>query len=232
MSTLGFKSAAEAINQKIIRGEKDTLTVIGVLQSYHQLGLQKPIDPQLVILRPNTRNAYSIKLQTASMQQSISSVKKIWDAYFPNDPFNYYFLDNFFDQQYKADHRFGRVFSLFAILAILISCFGLLGLSSYNILQRTKELGIRKVLGASTQNVVYILSKDFLMLVIIAFVFAIPLAWIIMNRWLQDFAYRVNISWWIFAVAGLIAIIIALGTISFQAIKAAIANPVKSLRVE
>jgi putative ABC transport system permease protein len=118
------------------------------------------------------------------------------------------------------------------MLAILIACFGLLGLSSYNILQRTKEVGIRKVLGASTKSVVYILSKDFLALVLISFVLAVPVTWWIMHSWLQDFAYRISIGWWVFIAAGLLAILIALITISFQAVKAAIANPVKSLRTE
>ena len=124
------------------------------------------------------------------------------------------------------------MFTLFAFLAILIACFGLLGLSSYNILQRTKEIGIRKVLGASTQNVVYILSKDFMMLVIVAFILAVPVSWWIMHSWLQDYAYRININWWVFIVAGIISVSIALITISVQAIRAAMSNPVKSLRTE
>ena len=166
------------------------------------------------------------------MSQSIATVEKVWNKYFPNDPFNYFFLDDFYNQQYKADQQFGKVFTLFAMLAILIACFGLLGLSSYNILQRTKEVGIRKVLGASTQNVVYILSKDFLMLVIVAFVLAVPVTWWIMHSWLQDFAYRIQIGWFVFLIAGILSLLIALLTISIQAIKAAIANPVKSLRTE
>ncbi len=227
---LGFKNAQDAINKKIV--VRDTLTIVGVTQGYHHLGLQKPIDPQLMLLVPDMRNEYSIKLQSANMQKNIAAIQKVWNVYFPNDPFSYFFLDDFYNQQYKADQQFGEMFTLFAFLAILIACFGLLGLSSYNILQRTKEIGIRKVLGASTKNVVYILSKDFLILVAIAFVFAIPLAWWIMHSWLQDYAYRINISWWVFVFAGCISVAIALITISFQAIKAAIANPVKSLRTE
>ena len=124
------------------------------------------------------------------------------------------------------------MFGLFAFLAIIIACFGLLGLSAYNVLQRTKEIGIRKILGASTENLLYLLSKDFLLLVCIAFVIAIPVSWYVMHEWLQNFAYRINIYWWVFVIAGITALIIALITISFQAIKAAIANPVKSLRTE
>ena len=166
------------------------------------------------------------------MKATVAGVEKTWNRFFPNDPFSYYFLDDLFNQQYKADQQFGVVFTLFAFLAILIACFGLLGLSAYNILQRTKEVGIRKVLGASTQNVMFILSKDFLILVAISCLIAFPFSWWKMHNWLQDYSYRITISWWIFLVAGVLAILIALLTVSFQAIKAALANPIKALRAE
>jgi putative ABC transport system permease protein len=231
VSALGFKDPTEAVGQKLIR-RRDTLTIIGVVQSFHHQGLQKAIDPQVILLVPDSRDAYSIKLSSADMSKTVAIIENIWTKHFPNDPFNYFFLDDFYNQQYKADQRFGKVFTLFAMLAILIACLGLLGLSAYNILQRTKEIGIRKVMGASVQNVVYILSKDFLLLVGISFLLAIPVAWLIMYNWLQDFAYRISIPWWVFAIAGVIAALIAFVTISFQAIKAAIVNPVKSLRTE
>ncbi len=230
LALLGFKDPKDAIGKKI--SARDTLTVIGVVQSFHHLGLQKPIDPQLISLRPNARQAYSIKLQTTDLQKTIADIKVTWNKYFPNDPFNYFFLDDQFNGQYQSDQRFGEMFSLFAFLAIMIACFGLIGLSAYNILQRTKEVGIRKVMGASMQNVVFILSKDFLILVILSFVIASPVSWLIMHHWLQDFAYRIDISLWVFGVAGLIALAIALSTISYQAIRAALVNPVKSLRSE
>jgi putative ABC transport system permease protein len=231
VSSFGFKDPTEAVGQKLIR-RRDTLTIIGVVQSFHHQGLQKVIDPQILLLVPDSRDAYSIKLSSANMPKTIASIEKTWTKHFPNDPFNYFFLDEFYNQQYKADQQFGKVFTLFAMLAILIACLGLLGLSSYNILQRTKEIGIRKVLGASTQKVVYILAKDFLILVLIAFIVAVPFTWWIMHNWLLEFAYRINIDWWIFLIAGAIAIAIALLTVSFQAIKAAIGNPVTSLRTE
>jgi putative ABC transport system permease protein len=202
------------------------------VQSFHHVGLQKPIDPQLITLRPNARRAYSIKLQTSDLQGILANVKTLWAKYFPNDPFNYYFLDEAFNQQYQSDQRFGEIFTLFAFLAILIACLGLIGLSAYNILQRTKEVGIRKVLGASMQNVVFALSKDFLVLVALSFIIAAPVSWLVMHQWLQDFAYRITISWWVFGAAGLLALAIALCTIGFQAIKAALVNPVSSLRSE
>jgi putative ABC transport system permease protein len=209
LKQFGFGSPQDAIGRKISSG--DTLTIT---------------------LRLNAKDAISIKLQTSDLQGSITAVKTAWAKYFPNDPFSYFFLDDQFNAQYQSDQRFGEMFTLFASLAILIACFGLIGLSAYNILQRTKEVGIRKVLGASTRNVVYILSKDFLMLVIVAFVIAAPVSWFIMHHWLQDFAFRIDISWWVLCVAGLLAFIIAWATISFQAIRAAFANPVKSLRTE
>ena len=152
--------------------------------------------------------------------------------YFPNDPFSYYFLDETFDKQYKADTHFGKAFGFFACIAIIIACFGLLGLSAYNVLQRKKEIGIRKVFGASVQNIAYLLCKDFTKLVLIASVTAVPVAWWLMSKWLQSFAYRISISIWVFVISGITALIIALITVSFQSIKAAIANPVNSLRME
>jgi len=228
---LGFEDFNKAINEKFFSAG-DTVTLVGIVNNYHHQGLQKAIDPMIFRLRPNARQAYSLKIKTSNVPATIAAVQKTWNKFFPADPFNYYFLDDLFDQQYKADQSFGKIFGLFAFLAIIIACFGLLGLSAYNVLQRTKEIGIRKVLGASVQNVLYILSKDFITLVLIAFVIAVPVTWFIMHNWLQDFAYRISIQIWVFAIAGVLAILIALLTIGIQALKAAVANPVKSLRTE
>lgn len=228
---LGFESSESAINEKIHRG-RDTLTVIGVAANFHQQGLQKAIDPIIMLLRPDIRGFYSAKIQSADVQQTITSLQKIWEKHFPADPFNFFFLDEFFDRQYRADMIFGKVFGAFAFLAVLIACFGLLGLSTYNVVQRTKEIGVRKVLGASVASITGLLSKDFIKLVLAANLLAWPIAWFAMDRWLQDFAYRINIGWWIFALAGGMALLIALITVSTLAIKAALANPVESLRYE
>ncbi|MEP7106783.1 MAG: ABC transporter permease [Ferruginibacter sp.] len=228
---LGFENMSKAVNENIVSAG-DTVKVVGIVANYHHQGLQKAIEPMIFRLTPNNRNDYSVKIATGNIQATIAGIEKTWNKHFPADPFNYYFLNELFDQQYKADRQFGQVFGLFAFLAILIACFGLLGLSAFNVLQRTKEIGIRKVLGASVQNLLYILSKDFLKLVLISLVLAVPITWWIMHSWLQDFAYRINIQWWVFVLAGLIALLIALLTVSFQAIKAAIANPVISLRTE
>ncbi|MCW3107889.1 MAG: FtsX-like permease family protein [Segetibacter sp.] len=227
---LGFESPQQAINQKI--GSENGTTIIGVVKDYHTEALHKSIEPQLIILRLNARNVYSIKIESGNVSSTIASIHHKWDTYFPNDPFSYYFLDEAFDKQYKADKQFEAIFSLFAGIAIVIACMGLLGLSAYNVIQRRKEIGIRKVFGASVKSVVITLSKDFVQLVLISFVLAGPVTWWVMSDWLQQFAYRITIGWWIFLIAGLLAVLIAFTTISFQAIKAAIANPVKSLRTE
>ena len=147
-------------------------------------------------------------------------------------PFSYRFLDDSFDNMYREERRVGKIALTFAVLTILIACLGLFGLATYMAEQRTKEIGVRKVLGATVTNIVNMLSKDFLKLVIISAVFAAPLGWWAMNKWLEDFAYRADIGWWVFAIAIAVAVVVALVTVSYQAIKAAIANPVKSLRTE
>lgn len=229
---LGYKSAKEAINTKLAEAITDTLTVIGVLDDFHYLGLQKQIDPQLVMLRPDTCSNFSVKITSGNMPNTVGEVKQVWDKFFPGEPFNYFFLDDFYNNQYNAAILFGKVFGLFAVLAILIACFGLSGLSAYNILQRTKEIGIRKVMGASVNSLLVLLSKDFMLLVLLSFVIATPLAWWVMNDWLQGFAYKTPLSVWVFLFAGFAAGTIALATVVWQAVKAALLNPVKSLRAE
>jgi putative ABC transport system permease protein len=159
-------------------------------------------------------------------------MEKYWSQAFPGNPFEYFFLDDYFNRQYANEQKFGRLFTSFAIFAIIISCLGLFGLSAFIAGQRIKEIGIRKILGASVLNIMIMLSKDFVKLVLIAIIIATPAAWLVMNNWLQHFVYKTEISIWIFAGAGAIALLIALMTVSFQAIKSALANPVKSLRAE
>jgi putative ABC transport system permease protein len=230
---LGIASPQAAIGELLSggQGNMDSLEVVGVVADYHNEGLQKAIQPLILLPNRNTRHYYSVKIQ-GDPAATVAGIKKAWDRHFPADPYDYFFLDEFFDQQYAENQRFGQVFGLFASLTILIACFGLLGLSAYSVIQRTKEIGIRKVLGASTQNLIFILSKDFLLLVCIAFVIAIPVTLLAMNGWLEEFAYRIHVSWWVFAAAGLLAIFIALLIVGIQALKATLANPVKSLRSE
>lgn len=206
--------------------------VVGVINDFHQKSLRYPLEPTFLVPTYSTYNPISIKVATRDLSKTMASIKAKYDAFFPGNVFDYYFLNDKFNEQYSDDQLFGKVFSIFAGFAIFIACLGLMGLSLFTTVQRTKEIGVRKVLGASVSNIVVLLSKDFIKLIILAFVIASPLAWFIMHNWLQDFAYRINISWWIFLLAGLLAITIALVTISFQSIKAAVANPVKSLRSE
>jgi putative ABC transport system permease protein len=231
---LGIASPQSAIGELISggQGSMDSMEVTGVISDYHNEGLQKSIQPLVLFPNRNTKANYSVKIEGLQAASVVPSIKKIWDRHFTKDPFDYFFLDEFFNRQYDENRRFGAVFGLFAILAITIACFGLLGLSAYNVLERTKEIGVRKVLGASFNNLVFGLSKDFLILVVIAFVIAIPITAIAMHSWLQGFAYRTGLPWWIFAAAGLVSIVIALITVGFQALKAALANPITSLRSE
>lgn len=228
---LGYGKPEDALNGKLVPGS-DTFHIVGVIADYHHQGLQKAINPMLIQLSPNSRNFYSIKFNGDDPHRTIAAIQAAWQRRFPQDPFDYFFLDESFNEQYKADTRFGAVFGLFASIAILIACFGLLGLSAYNVLQRTKEIGVRKVLGASTQSLVVLLSKDFAVLVLLSLLIAIPVTYLVMHNYLQDFAYRIDIQWWTFAVGGLLALFIALITVGIQAARAAMSNPINSLRAE
>jgi putative ABC transport system permease protein len=174
----------------------------------------------------------SARVNTNDMQKSIESLKTTWAKVFPAHQPEYFFVDEDYNKQYKSEQRLSSLSIIFSILTIFISCLGLLGLVMVAVSQRIKEIGIRKVLGASVSNVVGLLSKDFLKLVLLAGIIAFPIAWFSMNKWLQDFAYRINIGWWVFVLAGILALVIAFITVSFQAVKAANANPVKNLRTE
>jgi len=171
-------------------------------------------------------------VKTADIQGLLATMKKQWNAFNTDEPFTYTFMDDLYNKTYSTEIKTGTILNIFAVLTILVACLGLFGLATYAAEQRTKEIGIRKVLGASVTSVTKMLSKDFIKLVFIACLIAFPLSWWAMNKWLQSFAYRINISWWIFLAAAVAALFIALLTISFQAIKAAVANPVKSLRTE
>jgi ABC-type antimicrobial peptide transport system permease subunit len=174
----------------------------------------------------------SIKLPITDIASTMQAIKKIFEQTFPNNVYQYTFLDDKIAGFYKQETQLSQLYKIFAVIAIFLSCLGLYGLASFMAVQRIKEVGIRKVLGATAGNIVYLFSKEFIILIAIAFAIATPIAWYFMNQWLDDYAYRINVGWWIFLIAGLAAILIALLTISFQAIKAAIANPVKSLRTE
>ncbi|MBK7870005.1 MAG: ABC transporter permease [Saprospiraceae bacterium] len=229
---LGIESPEAAIGQRVVRGRSDTLEIIGVVKDFHHQGLQKAHNPILILLRPTAASFYSLKVQSPNIRNVTAQIEQTWRSTFPQTPFDYFFLDEFFNKQYQSDIQFSRVFSSFSMLAILIACLGLLGLASYSVLQRTKEIGIRKILGASGLNIVRLISRDFLKLVAVAIVLAVPVAWYLMNNWLDTFAYRIDIQWWVFVLAGVAALAIALLTVASQALRAAATNPVESLRTE
>ena len=227
----GYTSPEQAIGKRFKQWGREG-KIIGVAKDFHFKSLQEEIKPLSMRIEPDASNLISINVAATNLPKTIAAIENKWKSLIPDRPFSYYFLDEFFNRQYRSEQRFGNLFLNFAILAIFISCLGLLGLASYSTIQRTKEIGIRKVMGATVSSIVNLLSIDFLKLVFISFVIAAPVAWYFMHQWLKDFAYRVNINWWIFLVAGVTAMLIALFTISFQAIKAAWSNPVKSLRSE
>jgi putative ABC transport system permease protein len=230
VKTLGWKTPENALNKQIKYGNVIGY-VVGVMKDFHFESLHQPIIPMILLYNPYYSHL-SIKIDGSNLQSSIAAIRQTWQHYLPNTPFDFSFLDVRFDQLYRSEQQQGTLFTIFSCIAIFIACLGLFGLSAFTISQRVKEIGVRKVLGASVNQIVIELSKDFLKLVIVAAVIALPFAWYLMNKWLTDFASRISISWWILALAGVTALIIAFATISIQSIKAAMANPVKSLRSE
>lgn len=207
-------------------------TIVGVVKDFHFKKMSQKIEPMILFYYPGWREKIYVKTTAQDAPKAIAAAGKIWNQYNAGYPFEYSFMDEEFTKMYQTDQTVGKLFDFFAAIAIMISCLGLFGLAAFTAEQRTKEIGIRKVLGASVQNIVVLLSKEFVRLVLLAFVIATPIAWYAMNKWLENFAYAIDVSWWVFAVAGLLALLIAFLTVSWQAIKAAMANPVESLRSE
>lgn len=224
-------SHTNPVGKTIVRSGQQQFKVLGVVADFNYASAKQEVAPLMMMLG-NNYGGLVIKINTGDVKGFLTDLKKQWDSFNPEGPLNYTFLDDNFAKLYASEIRTQKIFSAFALIAIIIASLGLFGLSAFVIEQRTKEIGIRKVLGASIQNVLLLVSKDFLMLVGIAFIISVPVTWWAMHNWLQDFAYRINIHWWVFVLAGIIAILISLLTISFQAVKAAIANPVESLRSE
>ncbi|MDJ1499552.1 ABC transporter permease [Xanthocytophaga agilis] len=228
---LGFTDPKQAIGNQIdFWGE--VYTIVGIVDNFHQQSLRETYEPLVIRLIPDVRGYFSIKLEANQINASIASIQSSWKQFFPGNPFEYFFLNEHFNEQYKADQRFGQVFGFFTSLAILVACLGLFGLAMFTTVQRTKEIGIRKVLGASIPEILQLLYKEFAILILIAFVVSVPFIWYTTNRWLETYAFRTDLSWWIVVGAGVTTLLIALLTVSFQAIKAALANPVTSLRTE
>jgi hypothetical protein len=207
-------------------------TILGVMKDFHTASVHQPISPLVFKCTPDDVSMAMVRIEAGSERKVIDNLTAFYKKVNPGYALNLQFLDETFRAQYLTEERTLTLAKYFAWLTILISCLGLFGLAAFDTERRTKEIGIRKVLGANTKSLIALLSKDFLKLVVIAIILASPVAYYLMNKWLQDFAYKVDIGWWIFVVAGALALLIALLTVSFQAIKAAIANPVKSLRTE
>ena len=232
VKALGWPSAQSAIGKDFKYGGTRG-HIIGVVSDFHFESMHQPIVPIILLSQPSNGYFNNISIKIAgSIPSALAHIDAVWKKYLPEVPFKSAFLDENFDALYKSEQKQGAIFTTFAFIAIFIACLGLFGLSAFSITQRIKEIGIRKVLGAGTGSIVGLLSKDFLKLVAIAAIIAFPVAWYAMHNWLQDFAYRIDMPWWIFILAGIIAAAVALFTISFQAIKAALSNPVKSLRTD
>jgi len=230
VKTFGWQKPENAIGKRFGKGD-DTRYVIGVVKDFNFENLHKPVEA-LMIGYSRKGGRLSLKIDPTRIHEAINHLEKTWSALLPEVPLQYSFVDEKVLQQYGNEQKMQGVFWGFSVLSLLIACLGLFGLSTFVVERKVKEIGIRKVLGANISGIVGLLSKDFLKLVLIAILVATPVAWYVMNKWLSDFAYRINIGWAVFVIAGVVAILIALMTVSFKAIKAAIANPVKSLRTE
>jgi putative ABC transport system permease protein len=226
MHLLGFENAEQAVGQQLNNGE-----ILGVVQDFHHESLKTAIAPMLFFCS-QAFNYYTVKIETGQIANTLAEIEAAYIELFPGSPYDYFFLDEFFNRQYKAEHQFNSLFSLFSGLAIFIACLGLFGLSSYTATQRTKEIGIRKVLGASVNNIVTLLSKDFMKLVLMASLLALPLAYWVIHRWLGNYAFRIEITWWLLLVPVVAVLLIALASVIFQTIRTALTNPAKSLRYE
>jgi putative ABC transport system permease protein len=234
VKALGWKNPREAIG-KVFKYGQQKGQIVGVLNDFNFESMHQAIVPMVLVMFPPSNNYFnnlSIKIKGNNIALALAQLETTWKKFFPETPLDYTFLEENFDRLYDSEQKQATLFTIFACVAIFIACLGLFGLSAFAISQRIKEIGVRKVLGANTRGIVGLLSKDFLKLVAIAALMAFPIAWYAMNNWLKDFAYRIDMQWWVFMMAGIIAAFIAFLTVSFQAIRAAVANPVKALRAE
>ena len=228
--SFGYPNPADIIGKRFEQWGREG-QIIGVVKDFNFQSLHQKIAP-LTLRYEYVGKFLSLKLKTSNLSATVSDMQRKWKELAPHRPFTYSFLDDSFNSQYKADFKFKNLFTLFSFLAIFIACLGLLGLATYSAMLRTKEIGVRKVLGANVGNIVGLLSKDFIKLVLISIVIATPFSWYAMNNWLSEYAFRIDINAWVFALAGGIALAVAIATVSFNAIRAASANPIKSLRTE
>ncbi len=235
VAAFGWQKPEDAIGQRIVYGggpDSVGSLVVGVLQDFNFQSLHQKVEPLLLRANSSQASYLAVKVQTSDLAATLAQLEQQWNKFDARHPFEFTFMNEKLQNQYQAEMKLGRIFAVFAGLAIFIACLGLFGLASFTTEQRTKEIGIRKVLGASVSNIMVMLSRDFVKLVLVANLIAWPIAWYGMSQWLQDFEYRTTISWWTFGIAALSALFIALCTISFHSLKAAASNPVKALRSE
>jgi putative ABC transport system permease protein len=231
--SLGFKKPEDAIGQTIsIPAFRWSAIVVGVVNDYHQVSLKKSLDPSIFQCSPYGGEFYSLRLKTTQLDKVVDHVKASWNKAFPGNPFDYFFLDDYFNRQYENEKKFGKLFTTFASLALTVGCLGLFGLSAFTATQRTKEIGVRKVLGSTNQGIFTLLSMEYVKLIGLSFLLATPLIWVIMNSWMNGFPYRTTIGADVFFVAGISVLSISLLTVSYQTMRAATNNPVDSLRSE
>jgi putative ABC transport system permease protein len=232
---LGWKNAiGKRVRFEFGKGEVGERRVIGVVKDFHTYSLQHKVEPMVLLMPPAASmedNLY-VKINTAKTTEALAFIEKTYRQFDKTSPVEFHFLDQNFARQYAAEQKQEQLSLIFTVLAVFIACLGLFGLAAFTAQQRVKEIGVRKVLGATVASITIMLGKDFIKLVFISILIAVPIAWYAMSKWLEDFAYRISIEWWVFALAGVVALFVALVTVSFQAIKAAMANPVKSLRME
>jgi putative ABC transport system permease protein len=228
---LDFENSKAAIGERVRHGG-DTMEIVGVLENYHQMSLKEVVTPLVYRYTPDFASFFAFKVESNNYSQIVSSLQEPWETFFPGNPMDYFFLDQFFNRQYDQDRKFSQIFALFTLLIIFVACLGLFGLASFMTLQRTKEIGIRKALGSTSSEVVLLLSKGFVQLVLIANLIAWPVAWYLMDNWLQSFPYRININPVLFVLAGLGVVIIAFLSVAWQTMKAAKVNPAITLKNE
>ena len=232
---LGFQDPADAIGQKIATNWSPEKVIVGVVDDFHQQSLRSAYDPIVFSLDESGWGYYSMKLvksDNQSLRNALALIEQKWNVAFPGNPFDYFFLDAYFNEQYKDDVRFGKVLNIFSGLTLFIACLGILGLSIFNAAQRTKEIGVRKVLGASVTSILRLLSAEYGKMILIAFAIALPLTYHYINKWLAGFVFHIEIQWWMLLAPGLVVLLVSLLAVSSQSIKAAITNPVKSLKNE
>jgi ABC-type antimicrobial peptide transport system permease subunit len=230
---LGIQNAESAIGKTVrMGGNGRWMPITGVVKDFKTNSLRETVKPIVIAPAKKFEGNVAIKIQTKNLSKTVAELQKLWENTYPEYAYNGYFLDDNIAKFYQAENQMAMVYKIFAGIAIFISCLGLYGLVSFMAVQRTKEVGIRKVLGASVSSIVYLFSKEFVVLIIISFVIAMPLAWYVMTGWLQNFAYRISLSAWIFLLAMASSVVIAWVTVGYKAVRAALANPVKSLRSE